>query len=482
LKVRFMSDIWSQALGQLRTTSKRSVVDSWFDKIAYVAETEHTVQLGVPDTHFLEYIEAHWLQTICDTIEAVASHRFEVQLLVMPPAYVPPQALAMDGSFVETRPWQPSLLDGSGDSGGWEARGQKSPSGDYAATVAEVEPDPLAARFTLDNFVIGQANQLAASAARTVAETPGLTFNPLFIHGGVGIGKTHLLHAIGHLARQKTAGLRVLYVAAETYIDDLHSSWRSKDNAARSDVRNHYRNQVDLLLVDDIQFLQGREKIQEEFFHLFNALHQAGKQIVLTCDRYPSELQNFHDRLRSRFDWGLVAEMSAPDRDLRGAILRRKALDAQLDLPLDVVQYLADHLRNNVRELEGALNKLAAHSRIGNRRIDLALARSVLGPMIELPSRNLTVEVIQRITAQHFNLKVTDLKGSKRHRTVVVPRMIAIFLTRKHTSLSYPDIGRAFGGRDHSTAIHSCQKIEWQLTTDPEIQAALQAIEIVLGK
>jgi chromosomal replication initiator protein len=234
--------------------------------------------------------------------------------------------------------------------------------------------------------------------------------------------------------------------------------------------------------VDDVQFLQGKPQIQDEFFHLFNGLHQAGKQIVLSCDRFPSELQEFHDRLRSRFEWGLVAELTPPDRELRLGILHRKAQEMGMALPHDTALYLADHLRNNVRELEGALTKLSAHARIGKRGIDLQLARSVLGPVIELPSRNLTTEVIQRVTAQHFGLKLTDLKGQKRHRSVVVPRMIAMFLTRKHTSLSFPDIGRAFGGRDHSTAIHACQKIEWQITSDAEIQAAVQAVETALGK
>ena len=253
-------------------------------------------------------------------------------------------------------------------------------------------------------------------------------------------------------------------------------------------MRDLYRDGVDMLLIDDIQFLQGKEKTQEEFFHTFNALHQAGKQVVLTCDRFPSELQQFHDRLRSRFDWGLVAEIAPPDRDLRCAILRQKVQEAGLTVPDDVLTYLAEHLRNNVRELEGALNKLSAHQMLlsraaGTQRpIDLALARSVLGPLIELPSRQLTAETIQRATAQHFNLKVTDLKGARRHRNVVVPRMIATHLIRKHTPLSYPDIGRVFGGRDHSTAIHACQKVEWMLQTDPAIQAAVQAIETMLGK
>ncbi len=365
----------------------------------------------------------------------------------------------------------------------------ESPNG--VPAILEDRSDLSAAldpRFTFENFVVGKPNELAHAAARRVADATTVTFNPLFLYGGVGIGKTHLLHAIGHAARARQPDLRVRYVPAETFIEDTIRAMRSMEPSARSVVRDLYRDGVDMLLIDDIQFLQGKEKTQEEFFHTFNALHQAGKQVVLTCDRFPSELQQFHDRLRSRFDWGLVAEIAPPDRDLRCAILRQKVQEAGLTVPDDVLTYLAEHLRNNVRELEGALNKLSAHQMLlsraaGTQRpIDLALARSVLGPLIELPSRQLTAETIQRATAQHFNLKVTDLKGARRHRNVVVPRMIATHLIRKHTPLSYPDIGRVFGGRDHSTAIHACQKVEWMLQTDPAIQAAVQAIETMLGK
>jgi chromosomal replication initiator protein len=490
-------DIWSRVLGQLRAKHKRSVFESWFARIELVHAGDTTLQLAVPDDHFRAYIVEHWLDVLRSTVQAVAGQPLDVDLVLASELATPPIAqpspsrmLPGDQGLLDLAPLMPgpddAMPDGPGPHGVGFARAPLAGIGESTARESwpseGVQPDPLASRFTFEQFVLGQANEFAATAGRTVAENPGLQYNPLFLYGGVGVGKTHLLHAIGHAARQRQPNLRVRYVAAETYIDDLHSAWRSKDGGARTDLRNLYRNQVDLLLVDDIQFLQGRDKVQDEFFHLFNALHQAGKQIVVTCDRFPTELQEFTQRLRSRFEWGLVAELTPPDRELRAAILRRKAQDGLLDVPLDVVHYLADHLRNNVRELEGALNKLAAHSQIGQRRIDMQLARSVLGPIIELPSRNLTVEVIQRTTATHFSLKVTDLKGSKRHRSIVVPRMIAIYLTRKLTSLSYPDIGRAFGGRDHSTAIHSCQKVEWMLTTDVAVQAAVQAIEMSLGR
>jgi chromosomal replication initiator protein len=481
------NDLWTRALGRLRARSSRASADPWLERIAFVHADTGRVQLAVADAAHREFVSSHYLDEIQASLQALAGGPLLVELIVAGDLRDGlPFAVQPDAAPDVLRPgWQPAL------------RGiEFLPARDATAHATDDEAQ-LSARFTFSQFVVGQANELAASAAHAVADAPGTVFNPLFIYGGVGIGKTHLLHAIGHAVRerrrvsgqheghQRESGqpeLRVRYVATETFIDDAFTAWRSKDPRARADLRDYYRSNVDVLLLDDVQFLQGRERVQEEFFHAFNALHHAGKQIVLTCDRFPSELQQFHERLRSRFEWGLVAELMPPDRELRVAILVHKAAAQGLNLPPDVIYYLADHLRNNVRELEGALHKLGAHSRIGNRAIDLAFARAVLGPIIELPSRNVTVEVIQRVTAQHFGLKVTDLKGGKRHKAVVLPRMIAVYLTRKHTGLSYPDIGRAFGGRDHTTALHAWQRIGFRVQSDEAVQRAVAAIETALGK
>ncbi len=512
-----LGELWQQVLRTLRQSASRAVVDAWLEQVAIAEISADHLVLSVPDEQLGEFVDAHYRQPIAQALHQALGRSVSVELRVDAgtPAVLPGSHRHAPGQLAPVSP-AGALAVRPTPLALWPANTGNRSSGAYPADSAQAT-QPLSAgqassaetprrqaalplgldedteaddrawqdltpRLTFGSFVIGGANELAASAALAVADNPGRIYNPLFIHGGVGLGKTHLLHAIGHHARQRHGNLKVRYAAAETYIDDTMSAWRSRDGSARAEVRALYRHNVDLLLVDDVQFLQGKPQIQEEFFHLFNVLHQAGKQIVLSCDRFPSELQEFHDRLRSRFEWGLVAELTPPDRDLRLAILHRKAKDMGLSLPHDTALYLAEHLRNNVRELEGSLTKLSAHARIGKRGIDLQLARSVLGPVIELPSRNLTAEVIQRVTAQHFGLKLTDLKGQKRHRSVVVPRMIAMFLTRKHTSLSYPDIGRAFGGRDHSTAIHACQKIEWQITSDSEIQSAVQAVETALGK
>ena len=433
-------------------------MDSWYEPIALLDSADDRVHLGVPDDQFLSYIRDHHLDRIQASLNAVADGPVQVQLMV--------QGSNGHGSTVVTR--QPTTRQGT------------LPIDDRPAKPIQ-RADHLIDFLNFDSFIVGQPNELAHGAALSVSEAPSTTFNPLFLYGGVGIGKTHLLHAIGLSLRIRQPEFRILYVPSAAFIDDTIAAMRSSSNSARARVRDRYRD-VDVLLIDDIQFMQRKEKTQEEFFHTFNALHQARKQIVLTSDRFPTELKDFQDRLRSRFEWGLVAEIGAPDREMRIAILLRKAQAVGMAVPLDVVHYIADHLRNNVRELEGALNKLLAHSSISHRRIDMTLARDVLGPIIELPSRNLTIDAIQKATCRHFALRITDLKGGKRTRGVVVPRMLAMYLVRKHTDASYPEIGRAFGGRDHSTAINACRRMDWQLKTDDRLATSSQAIEQSLGR
>ena len=453
-----MEDLWSRAMFNLRATTRRAVVDSWYEPIALLNSAGDRVHLGVPDSQFLSYIRDHHLERIQASIEAVADGPVQIELTVQG-----------EGAHAAPCGKLPST-----------SRQGALPINDRPAPPPH-RSDYLIDFLNFESFIVGQPNELAHGAALSVSEAPSTTFNPLFVYGGVGIGKTHLLHAIGLALRMRQPEFRILYVPSASFIDDTIAAMRSSSTSARARVRDRYRD-VDVLLIADIQFMQRKEKTQEEFFHTFNALHQAGKQIVLTSDRFPTDLKGFQDRLRSRFEWGLVAEIGAPDREMRIAILLRKAQAAGMVVPLDVVHYIADHLRNNVRELEGALNKLLAHSRISHRRIDMALARDVLGPIIELPSRNLTIDAIQKATSRHFALRITDLKGGKRTRGVVVPRMLAMYLVRKHTDASYPEIGRAFGGRDHSTAINACRRIGWQLKTDDRLAASLQSIEQALGR
>ena len=464
-----MQEIWSRALEDLRATTDRPAFESWLSPIQLVEERDGQLDLGVPDPYFLDYVTSNHYDQICGSVHRAAQRPMQVRLLVADPSLVAPEGSGQASNSDHSNGQQPQTALDFGL------------PGFEVAPPAQTHRDHLVRSLDFGSFVVGQPNQLAHGAAQAVAESDPPTFNPLFLYGGVGIGKTHLLHAIGHEVRKRHPQRRILYVAAASFIDDFLNAIRSKDPDERSRLRDRYRS-VDLLLIDDVQFLQGKKKTQEEFFHTFNALHQAGKQIVLASDRFPSELSDFQDRLRSRFAWGLVAEIDAPDRDMRVAILNRKASAQGMNLPMDVIHYLADHLRNNVRELEGALHKLALHARISQRELNLSLAREVMGPVIELPSQRLTIDAIQRATAKHFSLKLTDLKGSKRHKAVVTPRMIAMALARKHTESSYPEIGRMFGGRDHSTVISACKRVKWWLSSEPRVQTDVQAIEEMLGR
>ena len=453
--------LWEATMQRLQARSSRAVMDAWYRPIEVLGGDAGRVELGVADEQTRDFLAKNHLTTIRDTLRQVSQRATEIELRTTGPM-----------------PRRPPAAKG------------RDPERQTQLPIVAIENDPPAAPAWSDGlipmlgfgtFVAGRSNQLAHGAARSVAEAPGTTYNPLFIHGGVGIGKTHLMHAIGLHARSCQPGLRVLYVHAAAFIDDVVAAMRSKGTNAMADVRRRYRH-VDMLLIDDIQFMRSTPRTAEEFFHTFNALHQAARQIVITSDRHPSELQGFSDRLASRFCWGLVAEIAPPDRDMRVQVLVRKARDYDLGLPMDVVHYLADHLCNNVRELEGALKKLLAHRRIGGRQIDLAMARDVLGPVLEAPTSRVTIEAIQRAVASHYQLRITDLKGSKRHRAVVVPRMLAMYLCREHAAATYAEIGRAFGGRDHSTAINGCRRVEKLLSKDEELRACLRAVSSKIGR
>ena len=451
--------MWAAAMSRFEGSTSRAVMDAWYRPIEVLGGNEQAVQLGVPDEQTRDFLTSNHLDAIRDTLRQIYQRPVDVDLRITAPQAIPSAAAATD------RQGQLPIV----------AIEPNSPP------PAPAWSDGLIQMLNFDTFVAGRSNQLAHGASRAVAESPGTTYNPLFIHGGVGVGKTHLLHAVGLHAKRQHPGFRVLYVHAAAFIDDVIAAMRNKSSNAMSDVRRRYRH-VDLLLIDDIQFMRSTPKTAEEFFHTFNALHQAARQIVITSDRNPAELQGFSDRLASRFSWGLVAEIAPPDHDMRISVLLRKSRDYGFGLPMDVVHYLADHLHNNVRELEGALKKLMAHSRIGGRTIDLAMARDVLGPVLESPAARLTIDTIQRVIATHYQLRITDLKGSKRHRAVVIPRMLAMHLCRIHAGASFPEIGRAFGGRDHTTAINAHRRIQTLLKSDESLRNAAHSVSLKLGR
>lgn len=335
-------------------------------------------------------------------------------------------------------------------------------------------------RYTFDTFVVGNSNRLAHAAALAVAESPAKAYNPLFIYGGVGLGKTHLMHSIAHFIASQNPNSKILYASSEKFTNELINSIRDDKNEA---FRNKYRN-IDVLLIDDIQFVVGKERTQEEFFHTFNTLHDANKQIIISSDRPPKEIDTLEERLRSRFEWGLIADIQAPDLETRIAILRKKAELEGLFIPEDVFLFIAKTIISNIRELEGALNRIIAFSSLANKPISVELANEALKDLVsrDIP-KVITSDYIQEVVAAHFHLKPEEFKSAKRTRTISFPRQIAMYLSRKLTDLSLPKIGKKFGGRDHTTIIHGYEKIAREMETDNELAQIVNELEIkITGK
>nr|WP_194946735.1 chromosomal replication initiator protein DnaA [Bombilactobacillus apium] len=344
---------------------------------------------------------------------------------------------------------------------------QKSPHPTAAATPSPLAEAHLNSKYTFNSFVTGSGNQMAHAAALVVSEEPGETYNPLFIYGGVGLGKTHLMQAIGHRLLERNINANVKYISSESFANDFINSIQ---NRTQEEFRNEYRT-VDLLLVDDIQFFADKEGTQEEFFHTFNTLYNNKKQIVLTCDRLPNEIPKLQERLVSRFKWGLSVDITAPDLETRTAILRKKAIAEKLEIPNDALSYIASQIDSNVRELEGALVRVQAYSTMKNADISVSLAAEALKDLKESQHQaGLSISQIQMHVAKYYKVTVEDLKGKRRNKGIVVPRQIAMYLARELTDSSLPKIGQEFGGKDHTTVLHSCEKITKLLESDLTIQ------------
>ena len=332
-------------------------------------------------------------------------------------------------------------------------------------------------RYTFDAFVIGSGNQFAHAACQAVAERPSKAYNPLFLYGGTGMGKTHLMQAIGHEIKRRTPQAAICYVSSEKFTNEMINSLRYDKMIS---FRDKFRT-VDVLLVDDIQFLAQKERTQEEFFHTFNALHESMKQIVIASDRPPKELAEFEDRLRSRFEWGLIGDIQPPDLETKVAILQKKAEQERVTLPTDVALYIASNIRSNVRELEGALIRLVAHSSLIGAEITLPYAQQVLKNFIDSQARKVTIESIQKAVAEQFGLRLVEIKAKNNSRSIVYPRQIAMYLAKHLTEASLPEIGRQFGGKHHTTVLHSIEKIEEQRKTDKDLNRLLNKLSETLS-
>jgi chromosomal replication initiator protein len=336
-----------------------------------------------------------------------------------------------------------------------------------------LHPNGLVDKYTFENFVIGASNQFAHAACAAVANQPGEHYNPLFIYGGVGLGKTHLVNAIGHRACANDPQSKIVYLGAETFMNELINSLR-RDKM--EDFKRKFRS-VDILIIDDIQFISGKERTQEEFFHTFNSLYESHKQIVVTSDKFPKEIPAIEDRLRNRFEWGLIADIQPPDIETRLAILHQKAEREGISLPKEVAMFLATNISSNVRELEGSLTRLGAFSSLTDAALTIELAKEVLRNSLNGAEREITVESIQKTICDFFNIKLGDLKAHRRTQNLALPRQVAMYLCRKYTETSFPGIGAKFGNRDHSTVIHAAKTIERKIKEDPHMQHTIDKLE-----
>ena len=447
-----MFELWSEAVRSIEPLVKPAHRDLWLRPIECVAIDDGCIRLRAPNRYHKEWFEDNFLSSVLTDIQSRTQRAFTVEFEIA-------------GEAATAQPTEPLVP------------AQRRPS----PPVPVVRRPDLVERYTFDKFVVGPTNQFAHAAARMVAEAPASRWNPLFIYGGVGLGKTHLLHAIGHEIHRQHPDWLVAFVTCEKFVTDFIGSMmhqkRSSGGSSMEEFRARYRTAPDVLLVDDIQFLSNKDSSQDEFFHTFNALHYAHKQIVLTSDKLPAELPGVEDRLRSRFTWGLIAEVETPDLETRVAILKRKAEGEGVALPDEVALYLAAHIKTNVRELEGALLRLAARASFQGQSISVDLARDALAKLIANASTGLTIEGVQREVAAYFDVKLHDLKGPKRHRAVAHPRMVAMYLARKLTKMSYPEIGSRFGGKDHSTVISAVRKIERLCAEDPSVRSVVGTIE-----
>ena len=425
------ASIWDQALARVETKVNRHSFLTWFKPTSFLADGGSSITVRVPNVLFKDWLTKHYSVVLSEALAEVrrpgASLVFVAEGGVIPPPH-------------EEDPPPPVV--------------ESPPVEEVTRTTTSI--GGLNPRYTFDTFIVGPSNQFAHAACRAVAEAPSRSYNPLFIYGGVGLGKTHLMHAVGQYVLQHDPTLQLTYISSERFMNEMI-------NALRYDrileFRERYRS-VDILLVDDIQFVSGKEGTQTEFFHTFNALYDAQKQIVISSDHPPHEIPALEERLRSRFEWGLIADIQPPDIETRIAILTRKAEAEGVPLPDNVAMYIAGRIKSNIRELEGSLIRLIAYASLTGREISLDLTQEVLKNVIDQDEKAVTIETIQRFVSDYYQLKVADLKSRNNSKSITMPRQIAMYLCKSLTNASLPEIGRSFGGKHHSTVIHSLKKIE----------------------
>jgi len=445
-----MSKLWDDTLAHLELNLSPQHFSTWIKPLKLVKIEQDMVYLEVPNRFVLDWVKENYSKLIQKNLSDLSAVSYRLHFDVSnqnleeinkkTPLIVRPVAVAAKKTVVNN------------------------------THTADLN---LNRKYTFEEFVSGSSNQFAYAAAMAVANNPATTYNPLFIYGGVGLGKTHLVNAIGNAILKKSPQMRICYYTSEKFMNELINSLRYN---RMDEFRNKFRS-MDIIMIDDIQFIAGKERTQEEFFHTFNALYESHKQIIVTSDKFPKDIPGLEERLRSRFEWGLIADIQAPDVETKLAILKMKAEQNSINLPEDVSLFLANSICNNVRELEGYLIRIGAYASLTSVPVSLEMARDVLKDILIERNRELSVEEIVKKVSLHFNIKVSDIKSAKRLKAVVLPRQIAMYISRQLTSSSYPEIGDRFGGKDHSTIIHAIRKIEKLMEEDFQLKSTIENLK-----
>ncbi|MBI5419000.1 MAG: chromosomal replication initiator protein DnaA [Deltaproteobacteria bacterium] len=446
------SAAWERILADMKEQVSDQVFETWLRPLRYVTREGSLLLVATPHQFFKQWIEENYLPQIEEFARKELGKETSVEIVV---------GGEEDGEVNRETPSPELILASLTDE---TPKRQKDRNGG------------LNPRYTFDRFVVGVGNQFAQAASYAVATDPAKSYNPLFIYGGVGLGKTHLLHAIGNLAFERNRRIKICYITAEKFTNELIYCLRTN---RMPDFKEKYRN-VDMLLVDDVQFIAGKQRTQEEFFHTFNDLYSSRKQIVVSSDKFPKEIPDLEERIQSRFEWGLVADIQAPDMETRVAILNRKAEAEQIPLPQDVALFLATAIKTNIRELEGSLIRIGAHASLTKREINMDLAREVLSRLLETAEREISPDAIVKAVAEHYNVKVSELRSDRKHKVVALPRQVAMYLIRELTRSSLPDIGQRFGGRDHTTVMYAVKKIEKKVKEEVSFRNTVEALRKAL--
>jgi chromosomal replication initiator protein len=485
-----LAKIWNAALGSLQVQTSRQEFNTWLRRASLLSIDSGVATIGTPSTFYKEGLESRYSGPLREMLSGLVGFPVAVRVVIAAPS------AHGDGGFFgrdEAPLYEP---DGQGHSYGTNGNGARAQlngahhngngahhngtganSYDRLPTQLEfsssMRTGMLNARYTFDRFIVGPSNRLANAACMAVAEHPAAAYNPLFLYGGVGLGKTHLLHAIGNYALDRDPEINVLYVSSEKFTNDLINAIRRQQT---EEFRVRYRN-IDILLIDDIQFIAGKESTQEEFFHTFNTLHSSGKQIVISSDKPPKAILTLEERLRSRFEWGLIVDVQMPDLETRTAILRTKAEQMLVNIPAEVIDFLAHRIQSNIRELEGCLNRVVAYAQMIGAPVSVEVATAALSELLDTSRRRrISSDMILRQVAEFYGVDLRAMQGRGRSRNIVIPRQVAMYLLREETESSLVDIGMLLGGRDHTTVMYGCEKITEELNTDARLRQEVNTI------